>query len=306
MRNNSAQVININQGQAMPSKNGYVSIWRDIRKQDWYSNTDALAVFTHIMLTATSKPINYNFKGLDCRLEAGQFVSTYSDLGDIFNINKSKVRRLLSIFEKNGQITRSLITKGHINKGFVVTLTGWNKWQKTPNLSDTPPDTPSDTPRPAYLKGLDVGSDTLTVTPPGRVVNNNLLNNKEKEMLVSGETSSKVSYLEIREKAFEHFWKCWSRNKKLIGKSNTAPKNKFKPKFLAKLNDKHVHKIGVDGFRTEISLMCELATIAHADIARCKEDREKSSYSNYETMYPFLFLSNEQWRDCDDYRELSK
>ncbi len=297
------KVINIDQGkQKMPSKNGYVMAWRDIKKQPWYGNPEALAVFTHIMLSATSKPLTFDMKGVECDLSPGQYVTTYPQLAKVFDLSKSKVRSILKTFAKNGQIVTTQIKQGRINKGLVITLTGWSKWQKNTDLLITPPNTPHDTRGVTYLKGCDTPLNTPPNTPLSTVLNNNVLNNNNKSMLVSDEKSERVCHLEIREKAFEHFWQTWSKCKKLVGKINTAPKSTTKTKFLSMLNDKHVEKIGVDGFRKELGLMCELAIGAHTDIAENKD----SSFRAYQNMYPAKFLTNKQWRDCAEYRELSK
>ena len=51
---NQAKIHHINEGQqAMPSKNGFVTVWRDIQKQPWYKSPEHVAVFLHILTSAT-------------------------------------------------------------------------------------------------------------------------------------------------------------------------------------------------------------------------------------------------------------
>tara|TARA_R110002049_G_scaffold127881_6_gene285062 strand:- start:2820 stop:3707 length:888 start_codon:yes stop_codon:yes gene_type:complete len=180
-------VVNINKGKySMPSKNGFVMAWRDMKKQPWYNNPDCVAVFTHIMLSATSKPFTFNRKGAVCQLMPGDFVTTYEELGAQFNLDKSKVRRIIGKFVKNGQVTKRIIATNKINKGIIISLTGWNKWQNNSDLSDTwndtQSDTQSDTSRVANIKGskpyADTQADTLPDTQADTVLNNKVNNNK--------------------------------------------------------------------------------------------------------------------------------
>lgn len=304
--NKPAQIVNINRvKRPVPSKNGFVMAWRDMRMQPWYSNPDCVAVFTHIMLSATSKPLTYNRKGAVCQLAPGDYVTTYDELGAQFGLDKSTVRRIIANFIKNGQITKKLIAVNRINKGFVVSLTGWDKWQNNDVLADTLPDTRPDTWNVTNIKGLSTYADTLPDTLPDTVLNNKVINNI-KRYAGQAPLLQKVSHIKIREAGFEHFWQCWNTCKKIVGKTNTSPKAKFKTKFLTKLNDSHIEKISVAGFKAEINLMCELATIAHQDIADSNTAKTQSDYFNYASMYPDKYLTNSQWRECDDYRELVK
>lgn len=176
----------------LPSKNGYVSLWRDIKKQPWYSNSECLAVFTHIMISATSKPATYNRKGAVCELMPGEFVTTYQELADQFDLDKSKVRRIIETFEKNGQITKSQLSVGKINKGLKLSLKGWDKWQNNTNFSDTQTDTQTDTPEVTYLKGLTTHADTHPDTQTDTVLNNKVINNNKYTCKNSDEFSPEV------------------------------------------------------------------------------------------------------------------
>lgn len=292
--NSQTNVVSFKKGEGMPSKNGYVSLWRDIQKQDWYKDSQAVHLFTHFLLTATNKSRETNFKGQPVYLNQGQLFITYSLIEKVTGISKEKARRLIGKFKKQGQISVLNITESNRIIGQIITILGYKKWQK----SDTPTDTPTDTPETAEIKAFKGYTDTLPDTPTD-TQNNNVLNNKEKSMTDSNESiSQKPCYQEIRLKAFEHFWKTWSKSKKLVGKINTASKQKSKQKFLSVLNESHVNKLGIDNFRTEISLMCELAIEAHQDIS----ENQESSFYHFENMQPPKFISNKLWRECDQYR----
>jgi uncharacterized protein YdaU (DUF1376 family) len=112
------------------------------------------------------------------------------------------------------------------------------------------------------------------------------------------EKEAKQDYLEERTLAFEDFWKQWSDNKKMVGKTNTAPKSSVKTKFLNQtFPASKVRSMGIEAFNQEIELMLDLAWNAHADIAKNDKANTESSWFNYRSMYPAKFLSNAQWRD---------
>lgn len=166
--------------QAMPSKNGFITVWRDIKKQPWYKSPEHLAIFMHILTSATHQHRSVDFKGVPVSLLPGQFITTYKKLAETFGIeSESKVRRIVNKFIKLDQITKANLKKGRTDIGLILTINNWEKWQK----ADTPSDTPSDTPKVAYLKGLNGSADTHADTPSD-TLNNNDINNK----LVSKDT----------------------------------------------------------------------------------------------------------------------
>lgn len=166
--------------QAMPSKNGFITVWRDIQKQPWYKSPEHLAIFMHILTSATHQHRSVDFKGVPVSLLPGQFITTYKKLAETFGIeSESKVRRIVNKFIKLDQITKANLKKGRTDIGLILTINNWEKWQK----ADTPSDTPSDTPKVAYLKGLNDSADTHADTPSD-TLNNNDINNK----LVSKDT----------------------------------------------------------------------------------------------------------------------
>lgn len=162
--------------QAMPSKNGFITVWRDIQKQPWYKSPEHLAIFMHILTSATHQHRSVDFKGVPVSLLPGQFITTYKKLAETFGIeSESKVRRIVNKFIKLDQITKANLKKGRTDIGLILTINNWEKWQKA--------DTPSDTPKVAYLKGLNDSADTHADTPSD-TLNNNDINNK----LVSKDT----------------------------------------------------------------------------------------------------------------------
>lgn len=278
--------------QAMPSKNGFITVWRDIQKQPWYKSPEHLAIFMHILTSATHQHRSVDFKGVPVSLLPGQFITTYKKLAETFGIeSESKVRRIVNKFIKLDQITKVNLKKGRTDIGLILTINNWEKWQK----ADTPSDTPSDTPKVAYLKGLNDSADTHADTPSD-TLNNNDINNIKDNADPEALRVEKIN--EVRVKGFEHFWKSWREGKKAIGVNQKPPKNEtYRKNFLKAFPDSYMKKIGHKGFVKEVNDMLGLLNEAFSDIESCQAQGKRSDFENYVTMFPALFLSRKQWRD---------
>lgn len=194
---NLAEIVNIQQGRRyMPSKNGYVSLWRDIQKQEWYKDSQAVHLFIHLMTTATQKDKKTVFKNVEISLNPGQLYLTYPMLEKHTGITKEKARRLLNKFKKLNQITVKPLKKQGLDLGQLVTILNWEKWQKSDTLTDTLPDTLS----VAEIKALNGYADTLPDTLPD-TQNNNVYNNNT---IVSKDTC--ISQSEKREQMPNGFY----------------------------------------------------------------------------------------------------
>lgn len=278
--------------QAMPSKNGFITVWRDIQKQPWYKSPEHLAIFMHILTSATHQHRSVDYKGVPVSLLPGQFITTYKKLAETFGIeSESKVRRIVNKFIKLDQITKANLKKGRTDIGLILTINNWEKWQK----ADTPSDTPSDTPKVAYLKGLNGSTDTHADTPSD-TLNNNDINNIKDNADPEALRVEKIN--EVRVKGFEHFWKSWREGKKAIGVNQKPPKNEtYRKNFLKAFPDSYMKKIGHKGFVKEINDMLGLLNEAFSDIESCQAQGKRSDFENYVTMFPALFLTRKQWRE---------
>jgi hypothetical protein len=280
----------------MPSKNGFVNMWRDVRLQNWYGDPVANSIFHHLIYSASHQNRVVTFKGITLQLQPGQLAITIPIIQKTFNkVNSSKVDRVLKMFEKLKQIKHeNIVSKGR-SIGQKITILNWEKWQN----SEVPNETPTERPDTLILKAQSTGSERPSERP-SELLNNNVINNNDKEHACF---ENKPSHLQIRNKAFEHFWKVWGNNKKLIGKLNTAPKQTTKTKFLSIMTESHVNKMGVEQFRAEINQICELVNFAHNDIAEKQGTKQQSDFFNFESMYPAKFLGNKQWRDLNGDQE---
>jgi hypothetical protein len=294
---------------------GFIRLSRGIAEQPWYKDEVASRVFIELLIRASHKPRTVEFKANKVRLTQGQLITTVKIVARKLNIDsESKVKRAIEKFHKLGQIEKQNYVISNRSIGQIITIVNYEKWQKSVQPTVQPSVQPTVQPEALILKGLNYDDVQPVVQPTvqpsvqwnNNVPNDNGINNIEKHACLDNKPTPKISHAELRNEAFEHFWKCWGECKKLIGKKNTAPKNKFGKKFLFKMNDSHVNKLGIEGFQAEVNLMCELASQAHEDIAQHLGTTMQSDYFNYASMYPDKYLSNEQWRECKEYRELVK
>ena len=175
---------------SMPSKNGYVNLWRDINEQPWSSDELIYGVFVKLMTTVQHKPYSTEFKGVTINLRAGERAVDYTQIVEMFNGVKDKdhAKRIIKKFKSLSQIyTKPLKNKG-VHIGFIIGFFGWEKWQNR----TTPQTTPQTTPNTTDLKAYRGGKTTPQTTPQTTHINNNDLNNK-KDKRVSHEQAQDAS-----------------------------------------------------------------------------------------------------------------
>jgi hypothetical protein len=284
-----------NQRREMPSKNGYIKLWRDIKKQPfWKKDLEAKSIFIELIMAAqhTKKQVTYKNKVVS--LDEGQLIISRTELGEDAGVDsESKIKRTLVKFDKLGITTRENVKhNGHII-GQIITLNNWEKWQNI----DRSTDRPTDQSNVAYLKGLTGGSDRPTDQSTVQHCNN-VSNNSLKEYAGQDAPLELETFLQERTDAFEDFWKTYSESKVLIGGKNKAPKAKTKSKFLNEtFPASKIRKMGLEAFDQEVDSLLDLVWLVYSDIAQHKKTNTRSDWFNHENMWPAKFLSNAQWRD---------
>lgn len=292
---NQATIHQLHEGQqAMPSKNGYVNLWRDINDQPWSRDELIYGVFVKLMTTVQHKPYSTEFKGITINLKAGERAVDYTQIVEMFSGVKDKehAKRIIKKFKSLSQIYTKPLKNNGVHIGFIIGFFGWEKWQNR----TTPLTTPRTTPNTTDLKAYREGKTTPRTTPRTTHINNNDLNkikdNADPEALLT----EKIN--EVRKRGFEHFWKAWREGKKAIGVNQKPPKSEtFKKNFLKAFPESYMKKIGNQGFVKEINAMLEIMSEAFSDIESCQEQGKRSDFENYVSMFPALFLTRKQWRD---------
>ena len=292
MASNAENVYQFNKGQqAMPSKNGYIRLWRDIKKQPFYKDFIARGMFTDMLLDAQHKSRRIEVDGVTIFLNPGQLFTKRKHFVDQ-GVNDSKVKRVLQQFEDLGIIRRETIKKGKRSIGQRVTFANWQKWQKTDQSSDQS----SDQPQAANSKGSNGGCDQCPDQSSDQE-NNNVSSNND---LNAGSLTQRECQ-EIREKAYAYLWKHWLAGKKLTSDGVTGPKAAvFTDRFVPRFSNKYINEKGVDFIRREISAMGELIQKAFADLHEKDTEGKRSSFDKYRRMEMARFIKNNEWEVSED------
>lgn len=118
-------------------KNGYVPLYRSIKKKSWAKDVFLRTLWDNLLLDAARAPYTANFKGSQWKLEIGQLVVTAADLGlslcDRKGVPTSRdtIERMLSFFVKEGMIS----IDGERRKGRVITILNYAEYaEKIDNL----------------------------------------------------------------------------------------------------------------------------------------------------------------------------
>lgn len=118
-------------------KNGYIPLYRSVKKQPWAKDVYLRTLWENILLDAARQPFVANFKGHTWRLETGQLVTTSADLGLALcdrngePTSRHAVERMLTVFEKEGMIS----VHAERRKGTLITVLNYSEYaEKIPDL----------------------------------------------------------------------------------------------------------------------------------------------------------------------------
>ena len=104
---------------------GYIKLHRKILENPVvFKTNDHFCLWIYLLLTATHKEYDTWFDNKRFKLLPGQLITGIIKLETILNINKSKIQRILKLYENNKQIKQQTT-----NKGRLITILGWQKYQ---------------------------------------------------------------------------------------------------------------------------------------------------------------------------------
>ena len=98
----------------------FIKLDRRIMKWGWYRDTNTLAVWLHLLLSANFKRSEY--MGVD--VDAGQVVTTLEGLSEETGLSVKQVRRAIEKLEKTGEIVKK--RQSHFT---LITILKWAKYQ---------------------------------------------------------------------------------------------------------------------------------------------------------------------------------
>jgi DnaD/phage-associated family protein len=122
------------EGDTLP-QDGYIKLHRQITEWEWYTDAVTYRVFMHLLLNAAYKPLKW--RGLD--IEPGQVVTGLDKLASELCVSVRAIRTAIKHLETTGEMTSKTT-----NKGSVITLVNWAKYQSGTDVSDKQNDKQSD------------------------------------------------------------------------------------------------------------------------------------------------------------------
>ena len=112
--------------------NGYVKLYRKILDNPILSkDADRIAVWMYLLLNATHKEMDALFGSERITLKPGQLITGRKAIAKQFNVNESKVNRILKIFKNEHQIEQQTC-----NKGQLITILNWSYYQGSEQQSE--------------------------------------------------------------------------------------------------------------------------------------------------------------------------
>ncbi|WP_104210425.1 replication protein [Pectobacterium brasiliense] len=118
-------------------RNGYIPLYRSIRKKPWAKDVYLRTLWENLLMDAARKPYTANFKGHTWQLQPGQLVTTSDDLGLLLCDRSAKptsrhaVERMLAFFQKEEMISVSTVHR----KGTLITILNYSEYaEKIDNL----------------------------------------------------------------------------------------------------------------------------------------------------------------------------
>lgn len=112
---------------------GWVKVHRQLlRCSTVMKDTDHIAVWIYILLSASHKPMDMSFNGKRIRIQPGQFITGISKIASDLKCNKSKTYRILKRYESEMQIEMQTSPKG-----VLISVLNWDKYQISETLVET-------------------------------------------------------------------------------------------------------------------------------------------------------------------------
>lgn len=106
---------------------GYIKIWRKLEDSGLLQMHGSLAMFIHMLMEATHKPIRYG----TAELERGQLVTGRHKMAETLGLTDRQVRTCESNLRKLG-----FVTSKSTNKYTIYTIVNYNKYQDMDNVND--------------------------------------------------------------------------------------------------------------------------------------------------------------------------
>ena len=100
---------------------GYIKLHRELEYTSWYPNSDAVRVFIHLLLKASS---TQDYKLKDKHISAGQYVSSLNRLAKEISFDKRRLKKAIDVLVES----KSIVCEDFGNNK-IFTITNWSVYQ---------------------------------------------------------------------------------------------------------------------------------------------------------------------------------
>lgn len=104
---------------------GWIKIHRSITEKGWFHHSDYVGLWILLLLKAVYKPTEYLWNGKTIVLKRGQFVTGRNALSRESGLNRSKVDRILKLFESEHQIEQQMTSTSRL-----ISILNYEKYQQ--------------------------------------------------------------------------------------------------------------------------------------------------------------------------------
>lgn len=149
---------------------GFICLWRKTQYDPiWFNSTpEQKAIFITLLFMANWKEQKYDIFGDEVTLEAGSFVSSYTQIAELTGkgVSMQNVRTAIDRFEKMGFLTRKVTRRGSL-----INIVNWRKYQDKDYETNTPTNIELTSHQQAINKALTLNSHARkrTIQPSNQV-----------------------------------------------------------------------------------------------------------------------------------------
>lgn len=107
---------------------GWIKIYRELTVWRWYTEPNAIRLYLHLLLKATTKELPYR----DIVLSPGQYATSLTKLMSELNMSKQEVRTAIKQLVSTQEITQEVT-----HKYTVFSVQNWSKYQLSNTVTNT-------------------------------------------------------------------------------------------------------------------------------------------------------------------------
>lgn len=107
---------------------GWIKVYRELTVWRWYTEPNAIRLYLHLLLKATTKELPYR----DIVLSPGQYATSLSKLMSELNMSKQEVRTAIKQLVSTQEITQQVT-----HKYTIFSVQNWQKYQLSNTVSNT-------------------------------------------------------------------------------------------------------------------------------------------------------------------------